>query len=316
MLGENGEKPMRIIIAGGSGLIGRALTSALVIDGNEVTILSRNPGKVIGMPGGVKILEWDARTVQEWGKEIDKTDAVINLVGENLSGEGLLPSRWTKDRKDRLLRSRVDAGNVLTNAIEMSDNKPAVFVQASGIGIYGTNPEKQFTEASSVADDFLANLSKQWEASTEPVEALGVRRMVVRTGVVLSTKGGALRPLLLPYRFFIGGPIGNGKQVYSWIHIDDEVNAIRFLIEHDQTRGVFNLSSPNPVTNNEFGKTISMVMRRPHFLPLPGFIMQLAFGEVASMVLEGQMVLPKKLLEVGYVFKYPTLDKALKDLLK
>ena len=307
---------MRIIIAGGSGLIGRELASALVNTGNELSILSRNPGKVIDMPGAVKILQWDGKTLQEWGKEIEKTDAVINLTGENISGSGLFPTRWTAERKERLRQSRVSAGKVLTQAIEMSGKKPSVFVQASGIGFYGKQPEKQFTEESGGGDDFFANLSKVWEASSQPVEVLGVRRVIVRNGIVLSTKGGALPSLLLQYRLFVGGPIGGGKQVYSWIHIDDEVNAIRFLIENNNASGVFNLTAPNPVTNKEFGKTISRVMRRPHYFPLPGFGMRIAFGEVASMVLEGQTVFSNKLLEAGYVFKFPTLDLALKDLLK
>jgi len=307
---------MRIIIAGGSGLIGRALTSALVIDGNEVIILSRNPRNIVGMTGAVRILQWDGKTLQEWGKEISNCDVVINLVGENLSGEGLLPSRWNKERKRRLLSSRVDAGKVLSKAIEMSNKKPAVFIQASGIGIYGTQRDMLFTEASEVGNDFLANLSKLWEASSSHVETLGVRRVIVRNGVVLSTKSVALRLLLLPYIFFIGGPIGDGQQVYSWIHIDDEVNAIRYLIERDQANGVFNLSTPNPVTNEEFGRTIGEVIKRPHYLPIPGFVMHLAFGEVANMVLEGQRVIPRKLLDEGYMFKYPTLDEALTDLLK
>jgi hypothetical protein len=307
---------MRIIIAGGSGLIGCALTTALVLDRNEVIILSRNPGKVIGMPVAVKIIQWDGKTVQDWGNEMNNCDVVINFVGENLSGKGLLPSRWNKERKENLLTSRVDAGKVLSKAIEMSKKKPAVFIQASGIGIYGTWREKLFTEASEVGNDFLANLSKLWEASSEQVETLGVRRIVVRSGVVLSPKGGALRPILLPYKFFIGGPIGDGQQVYSWIHIDDEVNAIRFLIEKSQASGVFNLSSSNPVTNDEFGRTISDVMKRPHYLPIPGFVMRLAFGEVANMILEGQRIMPGKLLDIGYRFKYPTLVEALTDLLK
>jgi uncharacterized protein len=306
---------MRIIIAGGSGLIGRELISAFIIDGNEVTILSRNPEQVKGIPAGVKTLKWDAKNIQDWGNEIPQTDVVINLAGENLSGVGLFPSRWTKERKDCLLRSRVDAGKVLAKAIEISDRKPSIFIQASGIGIYGTNPEEIFTEESKVGDDFLANLGKEWEASSESVEVFGVRRVVVRTGVVLSAKGGALQPLLFPYKLYIGGPIGNGRQVYSWIHIIDVVQAIRFLIEHDFAKGVFNLSSPNPVSNDEFGKTISMVMRRPHYLPIPGLIMRLAFGEVADMVLEGQRVLPKRLLDGGYSFKYPTLVNALTELL-
>ena len=307
---------MRIIIAGGSGLIGRELTSALVNTGNEITILSRNPGNVTDLPGDVKILQWDGKTLQEWVKEIEKTDAVINLTGENISGSGLFPTRWTAERKERLQQSRVSAGKILTQAIEMSDKKPLVFVQASGIGFYGNQPGKQFTEESGGGDDFFADLSKVWEASSQPVESLGIRRVIVRNGIVLSTKGGALPPLLLPYRFFVGGPIGSGKQVYSWIHIGDEVNAIRFLIENNDASGVFNLTAPNPVTNNVFGKTISRVMRRPHYFPLPAFGMRIAFGEVASMVLEGQRVSSTKLLEAGYVFKFPTLDLALKDLLK
>lgn len=306
---------MRIIIAGGSGLIGRELTSALINDGEEVTILSRNPDKVMGMPAGVKIFRWDGKTVQGWGKELENINAVINLVGENLSGEGFFPSRWTKERKERLLHSRVDAGKVLTKAIEIAIHKPQVFVQASGVGFYGTLQEKTLSEEDGGGDDFFANLSVEWEASSAPVESMGVRRVVVRNGVVLSTQSRVLVLLLLPYKLFVGGPIGNGKQVYSWIHMDDEVKAIKFLIHNDQANGVFNLTSPNPVTNDEFGRTIGKVMKRPHYFPLPGFAMRLAFGEVANVVLEGQRVLPKKLLQDGYVFKFPTLSEALNDIL-
>lgn len=306
---------MRIIIAGGSGLIGRELTSALVDDGYEVIILSRNPDKVVGMPVGVKILQWDGRTVQDWVKEMENTDVIINLTGENISGEGIFPTRWTNKRKERLLQSRVDSGKVLSKAIAMSDKKPGVFVQASGISYYGMNWENQATEESGVGNGYLASICIDWEASSEPVEALGLRRVIVRNGIVLSTKGGALLPLLMQYKFFVGGPIGDGRQVYSWIHIADEINAIRFLIEDDHARGIYNLTSPNPVTNIEFGQTIGEVLKRPHYFRLPGFAMRLAFGEVASMVLEGQRVLPKKLLEQGYIFKFPKLADTLIDLL-
>jgi uncharacterized protein (TIGR01777 family) len=314
-LGWYGGGKMRIVIAGGSGLIGHELSSSLVHGVHEVSILSRNPKAVTGMPVGVKIVQWDARTEGNWIKEITNSDVVIHLAGENLSGAGLFPSRWTNQRKQRLLQSRVDAGKVLAKVIQTVDRKPKLFVQASGVGIYGTDRESIFTEESVLGDDFLANLSKEWEASSESVEALGVRRVVIRTGVVLSRKGGALRPLIFPYKFFIGGPIGDGRQVYSWIHIDDVVEAIRFLIEHDSLKGVFNFSSPYPVTNSEFGKTISIVMKRPHYLPVPSFMLRLAFGEVANMVIEGQRVLPRKLLDNGYVYKYPTLDEALRNLL-
>lgn len=305
---------MRIIITGGSGLIGRAITSSLVEDGNDVTILSRRPGNVANFPSGVKILEWDGMSDTGWGKEIENTDVVIHLAGENLSGGGLLPVRWTKERKNRLVNSRVNTGKILAKVIEIANRRPAIFVQASGIGFYGTDRRYEFTEESAPGSDFLANLSVLWEASSETIEKFGVRRVIIRSGVVLSSRGGALRPLLFPYKLFIGGPIGDGNQVLSWIHIDDEVNAIRFLISNHQATGVFNLTSPNPVTNNEFGKTISKVLKKPHYLPIPGFLIHLALGEVADMVLEGQKVYPRKLLESGFKYKYPTLEEALDNL--
>lgn len=307
---------MRIIIAGGSGLIGRELTSALTTAGDEVIILSRKPEIIKGMPVEVNVLKWDGKTVQDWGSQIEYSDVVVNLTGENLSGQGFLPSRWTKERKLRLVKSRVESGTVLTKAIEMAKTKPSVFVQASGIGFYGTHQEKPLSEGDNGGEDFLANLSKEWEASSQPVERMGVRRVIVRNGVVLSNKGGALSFILLPYRLFVGGPFGSGNQIYSWIHIDDEVNAILFLIRDTQARGVYNLTSPYPVTNDEFGRTISKAMKRPHYFPIPGFVMHLIFGEVAIMVLEGQNVLPKKLLESGYEFKFPRLEIAIKDILK
>lgn len=306
---------MRVMIAGGSGLIGRALTSELTSEGDEVNILSRTPEKVRGMSAGVKLLKWDGRTIQDWVLQIENSDAVVNLTGENLSGEGFLPSRWTTERKMRLIRSRVDSGKILSDAIKMSTKKPAVFIQASGIGYYGTQQTKDLTEVDAAGDDFSANLCKEWEASSQPVELMGVRRVVVRNGVVLSTKGGAFPLILLPYKLYVGGPLGNGRQVYSWIHIADEVRAIQFLIRDSQAQGIFNLTSPNPLTNSEFGRTIGKVINRPHYFRIPGFVMRLAFGEVATMVLEGQKVIPQKLLDRGFEFKFPRLEEALKDLL-
>ncbi len=306
---------MRVVIAGGSGLIGRELTSSLITADDEVIVLSRNPQKVKGLPAGAITVEWDGKSLQDWGQYIENSDAIVNLTGENLSGEGFFPSRWTEERKLRLVDSRVNSGKVLTKAIEAAFHRPSVFVQASGVGFYGTQQDKQLTEADESGHDFSANLCLEWESSSQPVEALGVRRVVVRNGVVLSTIGGALPLILLPYRLFVGGPLGNGHQVYSWIHIADEIAAIQFLLCNNQAKGVFNLTSPNPLTNNEFGKTIAKVMKRPHYFPIPGFAMRLAFGEVASMVLEGQKVIPQKLLEAGYEFKFPSLEEALNDLL-
>ena len=306
---------MRVIIAGGSGLIGRELTVLLSGAGDQVIILSRNPQKVTGLPASAKAVQWDAKTLQDWALHIETADAIINLTGENLSGEGILPTRWTAERKRRLVDSRVNSGLVLTQAIEKSSRKPTVFLQASGIGYYGTHPSRTFTEQDPGGDDFSANLCKEWEASSQPVEAMGVRRVITRNGVVLSTKGGALRPILLPYRMFVGGPLGDGRQIYSWIHIADEVAAIQFLMHNGQANGVFNLTSPNPMSNAEFGRTVARVMKRPHYFPLPAFVMKLAFGEVAGMVLEGQKVIPQQLLNAGFNFKFPVLQDALADLL-
>lgn len=306
---------MRIILAGGSGLIGRELTELLSSEGDEVIILSRNPVKVTGLPRSARAVQWDGKSVQDWGKLIEESDAVVNLTGENLSGEGFLPSRWSSERKLRLVQSRVNSGKVLTQAIDTSAHKPSVFVQASGIGFYGTLQTKTLTESDPPGDDFLANLSKEWEASSQAVEAMGVRRVVVRNGVVLSTRGGALPLILLPHRLYVGGPLGNGRQVYSWIHISDEVRAIQFLLHNNEATGVFNLTSPNPLPNKEFEKTIASVMKRPYYLPVPGIAMRLALGEVALLVLEGQKVIPQKLLSAGFEFKYPFLEDALRNLL-
>jgi uncharacterized protein (TIGR01777 family) len=306
---------MHVVIAGGSGLIGRQLTMNLADDGDEVIILSRHPGEVLGLPKGAKAVEWDGKTLQDWMQYIDNSDVVINLTGENLSGKGLFPSRWTEERKSRLLQSRVNSGTVLTQAIEHAKTKPSVFIQASGINYYGTQGDKPVTEADAAGNDFLANLSKEWEASSQLVESMGIRRVVVRNGIVLSTKAGALPVITLPYRLYVGGPLGNGRQVFSWIHLQDEVSAIQFLLHDPQAYGAYNLTSPNPVTNDEFGKTIGKVIHRPHYFKIPGFAMRLALGEVSMMVLEGQTVIPQKLIEAGFEFEFPTLDDALRDLL-
>jgi len=306
---------MRIIIAGGSGMIGKVLCSALIKQGDQVAVLSRNPAKVSGLPAGTRVLPWDGKTTQGWANEIEHTDVVINLTGENLAGEGFFPSRWTRIRKERLLTSRVNSGLVLSKAIQLAGKRPEVFIQASGINYYGTQENSEVTEATGAGDDFLSDLSIEWEASSQTVEALGVRRIVIRNGIVLSTRKGALPLLLLPYRLFVGGRLGTGKQVYSWIHIDDEVNAILFLIQNPNANGIFNLTAPEPLPNSEFGKTIGKVLKRPHYFPVPGFALKAAFGEVASLVLEGRRVVPQKLMEMGYPFLYPTLDLALKDLL-
>jgi uncharacterized protein len=306
---------MRVIITGGTGQIGRSLSADLAKSGYEVIVLSRNPGRAIGLPAGVRAERWDTRTAQGWGTLADGALAIVNLAGENLAGASFLPARWTSERKQLLRQSRLDAGRAVVEAVQAAQVKPQVVIQSSGIGHYGPHGDELLTEADGAGDDFLARLTVDWEASTQAVEAAGVRRALIRSGVVLDPDEGALRRLVLPFRLFAGGPMGSGRQWFSWIHPADEIAAIRFLIENPQASGAFNLCAPGPLTNAEFGKVMGRVLGRPSWLPVPGFALRLALGEVASTVLEGQRAAPKRLLDLGFKFRFPDAEAALRDLL-
>ena len=306
---------MRVIIAGGTGLIGRALTKELAQHGYEVIILSRNPGKVISVPQSVEVVAWDGVSTQGWGDLVNETRAIVNLSGENTGGEGFFPSRLTDERKRRIRDSRILSGKALLEAIEAAEKKPEILVQSSAIGYYGFHGDEKLNEESPPGDDFFAEW-KEWEKVSAPVEDMGVRRVIIRTGIVFSTgKGSALNRLVLPFKLYGGGPIGSGKQYLSWIHETDEARAVRFLIENKDGRGAFNLTAPNPATNEEVGKAIARVLHRPYYLPAPEFAFKLAFGEVSSLVTEGQRVMPERLLEHGFEFQFPELEPALQDIL-
>ena len=308
---------MKVLITGGSGLIGRELTQNLTNDDHKVVILSRSPERVTGLPQGARAIKWNAKTAEGWGAEVDGADVIVNLAGASLAGDNFLPTRWTAERRQLLHNSRItDVGKAVTEAVEQATNKPGVVIQSSAIGYYGPRTDEIVTEESSPADDFLASLCVDWEAATAAVEDFGVRRVIIRSGIVLTTKSGALPRMLLPFKLFAGGPFGNGQQWYSWIHMYDEIAAIRFLIEHQNASGIFNLTGPNPMKNNDFAKVLGKVMKRPSFMPIPGFAMRMMFGEVATVVLDGQHVVPKRLQEMGFLFKFPELEDALRDLLK
>jgi uncharacterized protein (TIGR01777 family) len=301
---------MRVLITGGSGLIGRALAVNLVRNGNEVIILSRRPERVTGLPAGVSTRWWDGHTIEGWNSLADGTDAIVNLAGENISS-----GRWTKERKRRILESRLNAGRAVVQAVEAAAHKPRIIVQASGVGYYGPCGSEEITEETQSGHDFLARLAVEWEASTAPLEGLGIRRVIIRTGVVLSTAGGALPRLLLPFRFFSGGRLGSGQQWFPWIHIADEVGAIRFLIENEKASGPFNLTSPTPLTNAEFSRLLGQRLRRPAFMPIPAFILRLLFGEMTTALLDGQRAIPQRLSQLGFAFRFSEAGSALKDLL-
>jgi uncharacterized protein (TIGR01777 family) len=301
---------MRTIITGGTGLIGRALAANLAADGHEVILLSRKPERATGLPQGVRAEQWDARTAEGWGHLADGADAIVNLVGESLAD-----GRWTAERKRRIRDSRVLGGNAVVQAVDAAAEKPKVVIQSSGIGFYGPTGDEEITEEASPGNDFLAFTSRDWEASTAPLDDMGIRRPIIRSSAVLSTKGGALPRMLLPYKFFAGGPLSNGQQWFPWIHIDDEVGAIRFLMEHPEASGPFNLCAPNPVRNIEFSRAVGKTMSRPAMLPTPGFALRLLFGEMATVLLDGQRAVPQRLADLGYTFLFPDVEAALKDLL-
>ncbi|MGD0877282.1 MAG: TIGR01777 family oxidoreductase [Anaerolineales bacterium] len=300
---------MRILIAGGSGLIGTALTRSLLADGHPVWVLTRSPEKA-NLPHGVAPLGWDGRTVEGWADVLSQVDAVVNLAGETLARWP-----WTMPRKQQLWDSRVLAGQALTQAIQAASVRPQVLIQASGVNFYGPHKQELVTEGDGAGTDFLARLCVDWEASTRPVEELGVRRLVIRTAVVFAPKGGILPLMLLPLRLFAGGPVGGGRQGLAWIHLSDEVAAIRFLLKNQNARGPFNLTTPDPISNADFTRTAARLLRRPYWLAAPAFALRLVPGQMATLVLDGAYLRPARLQALDFTFRFANLEDALKDLL-
>jgi uncharacterized protein len=301
---------MRVLITGGTGIIGSALATSLSQDGHEVIVLTRNPRQVPGLPATVQQVKWDAQSADGWGELADGATAIVNLAGESLA-EG----RWSEERKKSIYASRMNAGKAVMEAVTAAATKPKVVVQPSGTGYYGPHQDEIITEASGPGSDFLAQVCFDWEASTAAVERMGVRRVVTRSGIVLSNQGGAWPRIVLPFKLFAGGPIGSGKQYWPWIHLDDEVGAIRFLLENDAASGVFNFCTPTPFTNKEFAQRLGKVMGRPAFFPVPSIALKTIFGEMSTVLLDGQRVIPQRLQELGYPYKFSTAEAAFQDLL-
>ena len=306
---------MRIVVTGGTGMIGRPLVASLAAGGHEVIVLSRNPATHRRfLPEGVTVEQWDARTLGDWGQHVDGADAVVNFAGEGIAGDSFLPDRWSADKKRRIRESRLKAGTAVVEAIRAATDRPQVLIQSSAVGYYGPRGDESVTEDSAAGDDFLAQICIEWEGVTAEVESMGVRRVITRTGLVLTEKGGPLERLVLPYRLYGGMYFGDGRQWWPWIHIDDEVKALRFLLENEAATGPFNLTAPNPVTNREFGKALGKALQRPSYMPVPGFAMRLLVGDVATVVLDGQRALPMKLEESGFTFQFSEVEPALLDI--
>ncbi|HKI54248.1 MAG TPA: TIGR01777 family oxidoreductase [Anaerolineales bacterium] len=296
---------MKVFIAGGSGFLGTALTKSLEQDNHKVFILTRRK------PAKSNHIQWDGRTTDGWGHLVNDMDAVVNLTGY-----GLEHWPWTKKQKQRFLDSRVIPGLALASAIKTASRRPGVFLQASGINRYGLRNDIIADESTPPADDFLAQITVGWEDATKAVEELGVRRVITRNAVVLARRGGLFPLMALPVRLFFGGRFGDGEQATPWIHIEDHVNAMRFLLENEDARGPFNLIAPTLTSNADFMRTIAKVLKRPYWFHLPSFLLRIPLGEMSVLLTEGSYSEPKHLIELGYKFKFPTLEDAARDIFK
>lgn len=302
------ERRGRVLISGGTGLIGGRLAAEMAAAGHDVVVLTRSPVRA-ELPPGVRPAGWDAETAAGWGPLADGALGIVHLAGETIAG------RWTAAKKRRIRDSRVRSSRAVLAAIEEARSKPSWLLQASGVSIYGPRGDETVTEEAAPGEGFLPEVAVEWEAATAPAEALGVRRVLLRTAPVLSTEGGLLPRMLTPFRLGLGGPLGSGGQWMPWIHLADQVAAIRFLAAAEDARGPFNLVAPEPVTNEEFTRTLGRVLGRPTVLRVPGFALRLALGEMAQLALSGQRAVPRALEAAGFRFRFPALEAALRDLL-
>jgi len=301
----------RIVITGATGLIGKQLVNALINRGDSLTIFSRNTEKAKSIfPSAKEIVEWDYRKPEKWKSKLEDSDAVIHLAGINLFSK-----RWNDEFKKSIIESRQLSTKNLVDALKSCKNNPNIFISASGIGYYGDCGEKVLDEESPKGNDFLSDVCDVWESESRNISGYGIRNVQIRTGLVLSTEDGALKQMLPPFKFFIGGYLGNGKQWASWLHIDDIVEIYLHAIDNSSLTGSLNATAPNPIRMKEFAQTLARVLHRPSLFPVPKFILRLVVGEASEVVLASQRIDVKKLVESGYKFKFEILEDALKDLL-
>jgi uncharacterized protein (TIGR01777 family) len=297
----------RVVVTGATGFVGRALCLRLAADGAQIVALARSPDAARAKLGAEAEIVADDGRIETLVQAVDGADAVVHLAGEPVFG-----GRWTAARKARLRSSRIDYGQRLVAALEKAERRPSVFVSASAVGYYGDRGDEVLPEETSPGSDFLAELCRDWEASTEGVSALGIRRVVFRLGVVLGREGGALAQMLLPFSFGLGGRIGSGKQWMPWVHLQDLVGMIRAAVRDAGWSGIYNGTAPNPVRNVDFTRALGRTLRRPTPFPVPGFGLKLVFGGAADVLLGGQRT-SSRVESAGYAFEFPTLEAALAD---
>ncbi|OOE09988.1 TIGR01777 family oxidoreductase [Fictibacillus arsenicus] len=298
-----------ILISGGTGFVGKHITDLLTKDQYKIFILTRNANNKPKQEN-VTYIEWlTPQSMPE--KNLPKIDAVINLAGESING------RWTEDKKQKILNSRLKATESLLDLAKKRSEPPSVWINASAIGYYGTSEKEVFTEQTTQhGSDFLAEVVKAWEIKASAAKDLGCRTVFTRFGLILGHDGGVLPQLTLPYRFFAGGTVGSGEQWVSWVHVEDVARLIKEALQNDKYEGPVNVTAPGPVTMKEFGQVTGDVMHRPHWLPAPSLAFKLIFGEMSMLILKGQQVLPEKAINLDFSFKYPHLKGALHDLLQ
>ena len=293
---------MKFLITGGTGFIGGPLCQTLVQQGHELLILSRRPVKQ-STQMVVRLLPWEG---DEWQRAIEGVGGIINLAGESIAAK-----RWTPQQKHLIRESRVQATRRLVNAIAALSKKPAVLVNASAIGYYGTRGDEAVSETDPPGSGFLAEVCQAWEAEAQRAESFGVRVVRLRIGLVLGSHGGALAKMVPPFRFFVGGPLGSGRQWVSWIHLDDVIGLIGWALTRQDVSGAVNATAPTPVTMRNLCQELGRVMRRPSWAPVPAGVLRLLLGEMAELLLTGQRVMPNAALRGGYRFAYPALRPAL-----
>jgi len=296
---------MKILITGGTGFVGTQLTSRLTQDGNEVTILTRSLKRSGEPPRGISYLQGDPTQKGPWQEAIKNHDAVINLAGASIF------ERWTEEHKRAIRESRINTTRNIVEGITSDRGKQMTLFSTSAVGYYGFHGDEEITEESSPGTDWLAKVAVEWEGEALKARDKGARVVITRFGIVLGEKGGALGQMIPLFKKFIGGPIGSGKQWFSWVHIKDLAEAFAFLMKHPEISGPVNVCAPNPVRNKDLAKTLGKALHRPSFMPAPGFMIKLVLGEFGSVILEGQRVIPRRLLENGFVFQYPDIEKAL-----
>ncbi|WP_413375107.1 TIGR01777 family oxidoreductase [Alkalihalobacillus sp. 1P02AB] len=301
---------MNIAITGGTGFIGSRLVDYLLKEGHQIKILTRSL-KNKEAKEGVTYIKWLSEDSTP-AVELEGIEAIYHLAGESIGAK-----RWSTEQKQKILNSRIDSTNELLSIISKMEQKPKTLISASAIGYYGNSESETFTEKSkSVDNKFLTSVVQQWEEQVAGAREFGIRTVFCRLGIVLHANEGALNQMLLPYRLFIGGPLGTGNQWFSWIHIDDVIDLFAFVLLHEELTGPINLTSPHPKQMKEFGKILGSVLNRPHWIPVPGFALKILLGDMSTLVLDGQKVLPEQALKHGYSFKFPNLNEALTHLLQ